>query len=127
MAEDWQSQPAAGFCFADEEWDLTCWVMTIAKLRTDLASALARAEAAERVVAAGDRLCVAAIRCGLHTWANIPAEARHRAVEFGCRMHEYFNASPTCEWPMDDTAIRDAKSPLLDPLKPVEPLDKVEG
>ena len=76
----------------------------IAELEASLSAATARASELEKIVAAGDRLCVAAVRCGIHTWSSIPPEGIHRALQFGCRMHEYINASPTFEWPFDDDA-----------------------
>lgn len=102
----------------DSSWcELQCATWSITRLR-------ARVAELEQIVSAGDKLCVAAIRCGVHTWRNIPPEAAHRAVEFGTRMFEYFNASATCEWPMDDTAIIKAKSPLLDPRYGAIPRDR---
>lgn len=56
----------------------------------------------EKVVAAGDRLAQAVVRCSLHTWQNIPVQATPYAVALGCRMHEYINASPAFEWPDDE-------------------------
>lgn len=74
-----------------------------------------------KLVSLGDELCRAAIRCGLHTWQNIPVDndAKRRAVALGAAMFAYHNASPTCEWPADDTGSYKPKTldQLLAPPK----------
>ncbi|HTJ17762.1 MAG TPA: hypothetical protein VL494_13375 [Steroidobacteraceae bacterium] len=62
----------------------------------------ARIAELEKTLAAGDALAQAVVRCGLHTWQNIPVQSTPLAVALGCRMYEYINASPTFEWPEDE-------------------------
>lgn len=81
--------------------------------RDELARMTERIAELEKIVALGDALCVAAIRCGVHTWQSIPPDGKQRAVAFGFAMMAYHTASPTCEWPAD---VESYKPKTLDAL-----------